>query len=105
MVFVRTLMLLVLTANMHAAMAADSPYNPAKLAELDRQRCEKLINERALIDKRLTRERKPYNVRKMEARRDEIDAEYARYGRCAKVMVPTPAPTPTTPAVTPARTK
>lgn len=88
-----------------AASAADSHYNPEKLAALDRQRCEKLVKERAVIDKRLVRERQPYNVRKLEERRGQVDEEYARYGRCAKVMAPTPTPPVTAVPVTPAKSR
>ncbi|UXY16632.1 hypothetical protein N8I74_06330 [Chitiniphilus purpureus] len=77
--------------------------DPGKLMQLERARCGRLLKEQRLITARLARERYRHNVDRLRARLAEVDAEYARFGRCAQVM-PTPTPTAVpTPAATPMR--
>lgn len=53
--------------------------DPAKLAELEAQRCAKISKEQSLIQRRLTGNNRPYDVRKMQDKLKVLQADYAKY--------------------------
>jgi hypothetical protein len=60
--------------------------DPAKLAELEAQRCAKISKEQNLIQRRLTGNNQPYDVRKMQDKQKLLQADYAKY--CAPKATP-----------------
>ncbi|WP_432719523.1 hypothetical protein R0381_000349 [Jeongeupia wiesaeckerbachi] len=57
--------------------------DPARLAQLEAQRCSNLGKESALIHRRLAGFNRPYDVDKLKARQSQVDADYARYCKTA----------------------
>ena len=53
--------------------------SPAKLAELEAQRCAKISKEQNLIQRRLTGNNQPYDVKKMQDKQKLLQADYAKY--------------------------
>ena len=60
--------------------------SPEKLAELEAQRCAKISKEQRLIQRRLTGNNQPYDIRKMQDKLKILQADYTKY--CA----PKPSP-------------
>lgn len=60
--------------------------DPAKLAALEAQRCAKISKEQSLIQRRLTGNNQPYDIRKMQDKLKVLQADYAKY--CAAKTAP-----------------
>jgi hypothetical protein len=60
--------------------------SPAKLAELEAQRCAKISKEQNLIQRRLTGNNQPYDVKKMQDKQKLLQADYTKY--CAAKATP-----------------
>ncbi|QZA78057.1 hypothetical protein K4H28_01025 [Deefgea tanakiae] len=60
--------------------------SPEKLAALEAQRCAKISKEQRLIQRRLTGNNQPYDIRKMQDKLKILQADYTKY--CA----PKPSP-------------
>ena len=60
--------------------------DPAKLAELEAQRCAKISKEQSLIKRRLTGNNQPYDIRKMQDKLKILQADYTKY--CAEKPSP-----------------
>ncbi|MBM5572061.1 MULTISPECIES: hypothetical protein [Deefgea] len=73
---------LIITLMMLAGLAQAQEYykgDPAKLAALEAQRCAKISKEQSLIQRRLTGNNQPYDVRKMQDKLKVLQADYAKY--------------------------
>jgi hypothetical protein len=53
--------------------------SPEKLAELEAQRCAKISKEQRLIQRRLTGNNQPYDIRKMQDKLKILQADSAKY--------------------------
>ena len=60
--------------------------DPAKLAELEAQRCAKISKEQNLIQRRLTGNNHPYDIKKMQDKQKILQADYSQY--CAAKPTP-----------------
>ncbi|MGL6040739.1 MAG: hypothetical protein ACRC01_06020, partial [Deefgea sp.] len=60
--------------------------DPAKLAALEAQRCAKISKEQNLIQRRLTGNNQPYDIRKMQDKLKVLQADHAKY--CAAKPTP-----------------
>jgi hypothetical protein len=60
--------------------------DPAKLAALEAQRCAKISKEQSLIQRRLTGNNQPYDIRKMQEKQKVLQADYTKY--CAAKPTP-----------------
>ena len=60
--------------------------SPEKLAELEAQRCAKISKEQHLIQRRLTGNNQPYDVKKMQDKQKLLQADYAKF--CAPKATP-----------------
>lgn len=82
------LALLIVIALLASAAQAQEYYqaSPEKLAELEAQRCAKISKEQNLIQRRLTGNNQPYDVKKMQDKQKLLQADYAKY--CAPKATP-----------------
>ncbi|GHD69996.1 hypothetical protein [Jeongeupia chitinilytica] len=71
-----------------APTAAPAYYkaDPARLAQLEAQRCSNLNKESALIQRRMAGFNRPYDLDKLKQRQKQVDADYARYCRTASAV-------------------
>ncbi|WP_027467916.1 hypothetical protein [Deefgea rivuli] len=80
---------LLITIVLIASTAQAQEYykaSPEKLAELEAQRCAKISKEQSLIQRRLTGNNQPYDIRKMLEKQKVLQADYAKY--CAAKATP-----------------
>jgi hypothetical protein len=77
---------LLLALSCQFCLAAEQYYqaDPAKLAELEAQRCAKLQKENNIINLRLTGNNKSYDIEKMKARQQVLQSDYAKFCNKAK---------------------
>ncbi|MBM3117842.1 hypothetical protein [Jeongeupia naejangsanensis] len=79
---------LCMAAPTPAPTAAPAYYkpDPAKLAQLEAQRCANLNKESTLIQRRMAGFNRPYDLDKLKQRQKQVDADYARYCKTASAV-------------------
>ncbi|QLG88504.1 hypothetical protein HQ393_09725 [Chitinibacter bivalviorum] len=77
-----TLVMMLLLSSCVALAEQYYQADPAKLAQLEAQRCAKLQKENNLINQRLSGNNKPYDIAKMKDRQKVLQADYAKF--CTK---------------------
>lgn len=62
--------------------------DPAKLAQLEAQRCDNLAKESTVIRRRMAGYNRPYDLEKLKLRLPLVEADYARYCNRQSALAP-----------------